>query len=80
MFDLFDAKKNGVIEFEEFINALAFHPCAPLVDKIDCKYEEAVFTCIKFVISEIKDYIIKDIYGLSSPMGFCMQSHLGCMI
>lgn len=36
LFDIFDIKKNGVIEFDEFVRSLSiFHPDAPESDKIE---------------------------------------------
>jgi len=39
IFDLFDVKKKGAIDFGDFVRALnVFHPSAPIEVKIDCKF------------------------------------------
>ena len=39
VFEIFDKKKNNVIEFGEFVQALSvFHPKAPLAEKAECTF------------------------------------------
>lgn len=49
IFDLFDVKRKGVIDFDDFVRSLnVFHPNAALEDKIECelKLESSTYCCL----------------------------------
>lgn len=75
MFDVFDENKNGAIDFKGFVHALsAFHPCAPVEDKIDCKNSTIQLHLLKVW----RHFMLKDFFSLCL-LGF-LQSPLDCMI
>ncbi|PIA46844.1 hypothetical protein AQUCO_01500409v1 [Aquilegia coerulea] len=60
VFDLFDEKRNGVIEFEEFVHALSvFHPYAPIEDKINCKNFKFYFQVKQMVVAILMESDMK---------------------
>ena len=53
IFDLFDLKRNGVIEFGEFVRSLnIFHPDTPMAEKIACKHPKSYSSSHILIIVE----------------------------
>jgi len=52
IFDVFDVKRNGVIEFGEFVRSLGvFHPSAPVHEKVKC-HSSSPKNCFIFILCE----------------------------
>lgn len=59
IFDLFDVKRKGVIDFGDFVRSLnVFHPNAPEEDKIDCELKRYS----TFVLDYIRTFAVLYVY------------------
>lgn len=80
IFDLFDVKRKGVIDFGDFVRSLnVFHPNASREDKINCKF--VCYTWLLYVVQfEMKPKFWFLNILISSWFGIEMQLHLASMI
>lgn len=60
IFDLFDVKRKGLIDFGDFVRSLnVFHPNGSLEDKISCKWKIELFSPrIKSILRNLKKHTI----------------------